>query len=358
MRMKIFFLVLWMLCIFQSDSFALITSRIEGKVVDEDTLEPIPGAEVYLAHDRTKVNLNIEKGNTVIPYDWVKITDENGYFKYDNLIKSEYLICVEKKGYTSIGPFRKGLAEESERPIWRDRSIRLVKPGTKGIIYLKEGEIKYFEIKLAKDSALEIHYILKTPKGVGPLPALIRPYKRSMWSELPPNMRSHLPLNIGARLYSKDLEPYNIGISRLDINGIPPSYRASGLVRFENLPAGLTGEVKVWALGYPDKTYPVQLEKGKTSIIEHILDYTKGPVIHGVIKDKTTGETIRNVSIFLYDSMNNEISTDTNYNGEYWLGGFMPGHVNISISKVEKGIKDILNLNIGANEIRELNLEY
>lgn len=350
MRMKTFFLVLLMLSVFQSNLSTLITSRIEGRVVDEDTLEPIPGAEVYLAHDRTKVNLNIEKGNTVIPYDWVKITDENGYFKYDNLIKSEYLICVEKKGYTSIGPFRKGLGENSERPIWRDRSIRLVKPGTKGIIYLKEGEIKYFEIKLAKDAALEIHYILKTPKGVGPLPALRTPDKTSM--------RSKIPLNIGARLYSKDLAPYNTGKSRLEISGISPSYKEAGLVRFENLPAGLTGKVEVWALGYPDKTYQVQLEKGKTLIIEHILDYTKGPVIYGVIKNKTTGEIIRNVSIFLYDSLNNEISTDTNYNGEYWLGGFMPGDVNMSVSKVEKGIKDILHLNIGANEIRELNLEY
>lgn len=350
MRMKIFFLVLLMLSVFQCNLFPLITSRIEGRVVDEDTLQPIQGAEVYLAHDRTKVNLNIEKGNTVIPYDWVKITDENGYFKYDNLIESEYLICVEKKGYTSIGPFRKGLGEKSERPIWRDRSIRLVKPGTKGIIHLKQGEIKYFEIKLAKDAALEIHYILKTPKGVGPLPALRTPDKTSM--------RSKIPLNIGAHLYSKDLEPYNIGNSRLEIYGIPPSYEEAGLVRFVNLPAGLTGKVEVWALGYPDKTYQVQLEKGKTMIIEHILDYTKGPVIHGVIKNKTTGEIIGNVSIFLYDSMNNEISTDTNYNGEYWLGGFMPGDVKISISKVEKGIKEILHLNIGANEIRELNLEY
>jgi hypothetical protein len=349
MKIKVFFLVLLMLCIFQSNLFTLITSRIEGKVVDEDTLEPIHRAEVYLAHDRTKVNLNIVNGNTVKPYDWVKITDENGYFRYDNLIKSEYLLCVEKKGYTSIGPFRKGLGEKSERPIWRDRSIRLVKPGTKGIIYLKEGEIKYFEIKLAKDAALEIRYILKTHNGVGLLPPLRSPGRSLIWD---------FPINIGAQLYSKDLEPYNIGNSRLDIYGIPPSYKEIGVVRFENMPAGLTGEVKVWALGYPDKTYQVQLEKGKTSIIEHILDYTKGPVIYGVIKNKTTGEIIRNVSIYLYDSLNNEISTDTNYKGEYWLGGFMPGDLNISVSKVEMGIKDNLHLNIAANEIRELNIEY
>jgi hypothetical protein len=182
------------------------------------------------------------------------------------------------------------------------------------------------------------------------LPALRTPKKK--------DRRKNFPLNIGARLYSMDLELYNTGKSRLEISGIPPSYKEAGLVRFENMPAGLTGKVEVWALGYPDKTYQVQLEKGKTMIIEHILDYTKGPVIHGVIKNKTTGEIIINVSIFLYDSMNNEISTDTNYNGEYWLGGFIPGDVKISISKVEKGIKEILHLNIGANEIRELNLEY
>jgi len=350
MRMKIFFPVLLMLCIFQNNVFPLVTSRIEGRVVDEDTLEPIPGAEVYLAHDRTKVNLNIEKGNTVIPYDWTKITDENGYFKYDNLIESEYLICVEKKGYTSIGPFRKGLGEDSEWSMWRDRSIRLVKPGTKGIIHLKQGEIKYFEIKLAKDAALEIHYILKTLKGIGLLPALRTPAKK--------DRRKNFPLNIGARLYSKDLEPYNTGKSRLEISGISPSYKEAGLVRFDNLPAGLSGKVEVWALGYPEKTYQVQLEKGKTLIIEHILDYTKGPVIYGVIKNKTTGEIIDNLSIYLSDSLNNEIHTETNYNGEYWLGGFMHGDIKISVFRVGRGIDDNFHLDIGSNEIRELNLEY
>jgi hypothetical protein len=350
MRTRIFFLVLWMLCLFQSDSFPLITSRIEGRVVDEDTLEPIPGAEVYLAHDRSKVNLNIVNGNTVIPYDWVKISDENGYFRYDNLIKSEYMICIEKKGYTTIGTFRKELDDRSEWWKLQDRSIRMVKPGTKGIIYLKEGEIKYFEIKLAKDATLEIQYILKTSKGEDLLPALLMPIKKLDWPSF--------PWNIGARLYSKALEHYDTRTSQLDKYGMGPTYKEAGLVRFENLPAGLTGRVEVWALGYPDKTYQVQLEKGKTLIIEHILDYTKGPVIHGVIKDKSTGEIIDNLTIFLYDSLNNEIHTETNYDGEYWLGGFMPGNVKLSVLDSTIGIDDKHYLNIGPNEIRELNLEY
>jgi hypothetical protein len=137
-----------------------------------------------------------------------------------------------------------------------------------------------------------------------------------------------------------------------------PSKKDVGLVQFNNLEGGAFVKVLVMAKGYPHKTYEVQLEKGKTSIVNHILDYSVGPVIHGVIKDKTTGEFMDFESVALTDSSNKDILTDTNYKGEYWIGGFQPGNVTLEIHLPFKRIKDTINLNIAQNEIRELNLEY
>ena len=350
MKMKIFFGAILILFLFQPNLFPLITSRIEGKVVDDETGEPVVGAEVFLAHDRRKVNLTKEIGNRIIPYEWIKKTDRNGYFRYDDLIKSEYFLCIEKEGYTTVGPFRKELEGRSDLPIWERRSIRDIEPGTKGIIYLKEGEIKYFEIKLARESTLEIRYILKTHKGVGLLPALRTSAKKSK--------RPSFPFNIGADLYSEDLEQNVSYRSLMACLGMSPTSKEAGLARFENLPGGITGRVEVRAMGYPGKTYEFQLEKGKTTIIEHILDYTKGPVIYGVIKKKNTGEVFDNLPIYLYDSHNNKIRTETDYKGEYWLGGFMHGNIKMSIYDTTLGIDDNHYLNLGLNEIREMNFEY
>ena len=155
-------------------------------------------------------------------------------------------------------------------------------------------------------------------------------------------------MNIGAKLYFDDL----------DQSAIPPTEKKLGLARFENLPGGTTVKVEVWALGYPGKTYEVQLEKGTTSIVDHVLDYTKGPVIYGVIKDKTITDYFPQASVSITDSLNNVILTETDFKGEYWLGGFIAGNVTLEIFIPFKRKKDIMHLNISQNEIRELNLEY
>ena len=328
----------------QMNLFSLIASRIEGTVVDEETGQPIVNAEVYLAHDSEKVNLNVRTGQSIIPYQWEKKTNNQGYFKFDNLIESDYLVCVFKEEYVTVGPFRKEFEYKSRHSLHLEKyrkSLLGIDPGTKGLIHLKEGEIKHFEIKLAREAVVEVRYTMKTHKGIGP----VLPIATASTVE----RGSAFSMNIGAKLYFEDLDQV-----------IPPTKKKIGLVRFENLPGRATVKVEVWALGYPNKTYELRLEKGVTSIVDHILDYTKGPVVYGVIKDKSNGEYIDLASIYLYDSMNNQIRTYSNFNGEYWLGGFISGDIIIKIrfQIPSKSKEDILTFNIKQNEIRELNLEY
>ncbi|HLP44878.1 MAG TPA: carboxypeptidase-like regulatory domain-containing protein [Candidatus Kapabacteria bacterium] len=339
MRSKIILILVVIIGLCRLNLFSLITSRIEGTVADEETGLPIEGAEVYLVHDE-RIEWEIIREKEDYPYEWEQKTSKNGYFRYDNLIQSEYFIWIYKEGYATVGPFQKELVDQAKAEDREDtRTIHSIKPGTPGLIHLNEGEIKHFKIKLTREAVVEVHYIMKTTKGEGPLPPLF--YSTIKGDKIALS-------NIEAILY----------ISVLNQRKIYPSKKDIGLVQFNNLGGGALVKVEVMASGYPHKTYEVQLEKGKTSIVNHILDYSVGPVIHGVIKDKTTGEFMDFESVALTDSINNHILTETNDKGEYWLGGFQSGYVTVRVHLPFKRIKDIINLNITQNEIRELNLEY
>lgn len=339
MRLKIFLMLLLIIGLCQVNLFSLITSRIEGTVLDEETGLPIEGAEVYLVHDED-IEWEMIREKEFQPYQWEQKTGKNGYFKYDNLIHSVYFIWIYKEGYATVGPFQKELVDQAKAVDREDiRTIHGIKPGTPGLIYLNEGEIKHYKIKLAREAVVEIHYIMKTTKGEGPLPPMF--YSSIKGDKIALS-------NMSALLHSNDP----------DIPVIYPSKKDVGLVQFNNLEGGGFAKVEVMAKGYPHKTYEIQLENGKTSIINHILDYSVGPVIYGVIKDKITGEFMDFDMVALTDSANKEILTATNDKGEYWLGGFQPGNVTVEIYIPFKRIEDSINLNIAQNEIRQLNLEY
>jgi hypothetical protein len=114
----------------------LITSRIEGVVVDYDTGAVIIGAEVRLFHVNSIGGRN------------PKITTYNdGRFRFDDLRQGEYCISVYKEGYELYGPLtRQELEEEDERNVtpYPLSYFKLRKTSVKDRIYLKEGEIKHF----------------------------------------------------------------------------------------------------------------------------------------------------------------------------------------------------------------------
>ncbi len=99
-----------------------------------------------------------------------------------------------------------------------------------------------------------------------------------------------------------------------------------GEYRIEDIPVG-TYSVTASALSYENKTKEVKLENNE----EHTLDFQlekANPMLTGTIRDKETGEPLRNVQITIGDK-----TTFTNSTGQYSLT-IEPGNYTIKIDKV------------------------
>jgi hypothetical protein len=333
MRAKTFFLVLLILCIFQSNLFTMITSRIQGVVKDFHTGEPIWDANVIL--------LYCERSDGVCDKKYGTFTDIKGFFQFHFLQKGIYRLLVYKEGYADFGPFFKTELDEILNSKGRRSNPRLlglsvlIEAFEKEKIFLKEGDIKHVTIELKKEAILEIRFNKKTQDGTEPL-----------YYELFPGIK--MTNNFGATVsildddYAKALViPYKKDIVIMIFKGLPPGYN-----------------VRAWvcADGYPDKFYFITLEEGKTHIIDYLLDFTTGQVIHGVLTEKQSGKPLVGalISIYNLEVEKQGCSTQTGYNGEYWLGGFIPGKYMMDISPLY-GEKIMFQLEIKENQKLEIN---
>lgn len=79
----------------------LFRGRIYGYVISNNT--PLKGEHVYISHKETGIG-------------WDDITDEEGFFQFDNLKKGKYLVTWDKKGFKT---FREEviLSEDEEKEI-------------------------------------------------------------------------------------------------------------------------------------------------------------------------------------------------------------------------------------------------
>ena len=137
-----------------------------------------------------------------------------------------------------------------------------------------------------------------------------------------------------------------------------PSKKDIGIMSFKSLPPGYTVWALVVAEGYPDKQYFITLEEGKTHIIDHLLDFTTGQVIHGIITGKKSGKPLVGAMISIYSLEVKRMGcwAQTDCNGEYWLGGFIPGKYMIDISS-SVGEDIMFQLEIKENQKLEINRE-
>jgi hypothetical protein len=204
-------------------------------------------------------------------------------------------------------------------------------------IFLQEGEIKHVTIELKKEAILEIRFKRKTKKGIEPLY-----YKYFPGINTTDNFGALV--SISDDKYAKTL--------------LVPSKKDIGIMIFRGLPPGYTVWARVVAEGYPDKSYYITLEEGKTHIIDHLLDFTTEQVIHGILTEKESGKPLLSARISIY---NLEVEkqgcwAQTDCNGEYWLGGFIPGKYMMNISPLY-GEKIMFQLEIKENQKLELNKE-
>lgn len=304
------------MAILQGNLFSLITSRIEGVVIDVETGEPIQGAEVVLAVARVFPDIFVFED-----VQFFTSTGKEGKFKFDKIETEgeDFMLAVFKDGYASNGPiiqrgkcyshdeFGSGgtLFNELKNAI-KDGLLSYSAVNNK-TFRLNQGEIKHFQIGLEKEAILKINCYRKTPKG------------------------KELLHNIGqVSIYHNKYYSYLLALQ----SPFQTKYLRDGFV-------GLKCDIP----GYAPLTFSnIKIESGKVTLIEPILDYTTGQVLHGFVKYKSTGKPITRLRIVLIDNVN-DVAVDiySDENGEFWLGGFGPGiHLlKTDLHRLPNGIEEI-----------------
>jgi hypothetical protein len=308
--------VIIVLSFLQTNVFALITSRVTGTIIDKETGSKISGADVVLLSGEYSKDGDID---FVILAE--KKSSSRGFFKFDQLgqedmdVSSYYFLAVFKKGYANYGPFGESFVDN----IWYDKECLfddLEYYGVKeGLIdesdvnieeidffKLKQGEIKHFIISLEKEAVLDFKMFRKTPQGTILLDDKIK--------------RAVAQINI---YHNKYLEGFKY-FSSFRLGGLK-----DGIVAIECLPKG-----------YPRQVFKnIKLEKGKTTSVDLVLDFTTGQALHGFVKKKETGKPYPciNINFSKIINGNEEYAVEDNHsdrNGEFWIGGFEEGKYHLN----------------------------
>jgi hypothetical protein len=343
--MKHFKLIIGVIIVFsflQTNGFALITSRVTGTIIDKATGAKISGADVVLLSGRYVNNDGIVFGILS-----EKKSSSRGFFKFDQLsvenrpVSSYYFLAVFKKGYADYGPFGESFVDNiwyDKHRLFNDLEYYGVKEGLIDksdvniekidFFKLKQGEIKHFIISLEKEAVLDFKMFRKTPQGTIVL-----------------DKKIVAQINI---YHNKYLEGFK--------------YFSS--FRLEGLKDGIAA-IQCYPYGYPRQVFKnINLEKGKTTSVELVLDFTTGQVLHGFVKKKETGKPFPGV-IIRFDRIingNEEYAVediDTDRNGEFWIGGFEPGKYSlefINFYRFEFRHKEILEF--GQGEKKEITKEF
>jgi hypothetical protein len=125
-----------------------------------------------------------------------------------------------------------------------------------------------------------------------------------------------------------------------------------------------TVNIEISPNGYPPKKFEnIQLEKGEIKLIEWIVDFTKPPVVYGVIKNKDKGEPLHGVDFLIQKQDEPNIYSFIEYHtndGKYWLGGMEPGKYVFNIYSIggEKEFDVEMILNITSKSTIEINKEF
>ncbi len=321
---KLFILVVFVLSLFQFNLYSLITSRVEGTVVDKDTGQPIKGACVYL--------FECDFYNNTVDYSAFDIveTDTKGYFKIDDVKKGIYFLSIFKEGYSTFGPIY----------AYNKETLQIIGEGGNSTdtfkierISVKEGEIKHFKIKLEKEAKLIIKVLGKIPRGMERYNELVR---------------------------FKIKHPGFIDV-------IKEHYIDGGEFETYLFKKGVV-DIEIKPEGYKTKTYKdVLLESGETKTIEYVADFTTGQVLHGVIKYADTKEPLymADVTFVKIDEPGKDFEVMnlwTDKNGEFWIGGFEPGTFELSVYgsgvNTRKKFNFDIYIKIKPNEKKEIYKEF
>lgn len=306
-KLRLLVFIILLPVIIQLNLFSLISSRVEGTIVDEESKKPIVNAEVIMFYasneDTSRLYANMH-------------TDELGYFKLDDVTVGEYFFLIYKEGYAAVGPI---VDWDKQQDVFPHGNVRT--PPKEYRFYLDEGEIRHFVIKMEEEAILEVNATKKVLFGSSSI-----------------------------FIYSNEIvfkhPSYDDEINSVFTESYRSKYLKEGPI-----------EVTIYSDGYPERIYPVLLEKGTTKTIEHILDFTKGQVCYGIVKDKIDGMPLTGVKVGLQkvDEKSFWIQSITNEYGRYWIGGLKPGTYTLEVYSTYKKFESESIVRFDLNEKKELN---
>jgi len=237
----------------QGPLFPKISSRVQGKVIDKDTKQPIQGAKVQLIY------LWARTFQRIMEADQETFTDKDGKFKFDvmSFLKhSAFYVQCEKKGYISLIP----------SIYLKYRKVEKF-PEVAGIFTLQEGQIKHFAIELEKGGGLKGTIYKKEASGISPY-SFIGGYLKII-------------TNPDSNLLRDDEYGYNIADIDTDEKG---KFEIEGIEPYDDY------SIKLLLNGYPAEIIQhIKIEKNVTENIEYVIDLTDPTGMEGVIK---IGQTI------------------------------------------------------------------
>ncbi|MCP4148630.1 MAG: hypothetical protein GY757_12865, partial [bacterium] len=144
---EVFTLIILVLVTFNADISAKISSRIEGRVVDYDTGEPLKDVEVLLYYykEQRSVANRITK------------TDTKGCFSIfpRSKLPRRFFMNFKKQGYCDF--IKKSAFKSSRNP---QKALNLAT--------IAEGERRFFDIKLRKGCLIKGTVYIKDQTGVRP----------------------------------------------------------------------------------------------------------------------------------------------------------------------------------------------
>ncbi len=330
--------------------FPWISSRVEGTIVDEETGQPIAGASVGLfqcsihgSFIRYTSRFNDKAGGRYIE------TNDKGYFRIDDLYEGEYFLAVFKEGYAAVGPFyykKPGPFEDSSGRAETSKIERF---------YLKEGQIKHFKIQMGKEAILKVNVLRKTFESIEPIDEF---HVTIIHSNFVDKLEEFINLDLNKNLALKKHRPVT---DMMRAKKFIPTDEGLQTINFKKG----TVDIEISPNGYPPKTFEnIRLEKGEVKLVEWVVDFTKAPVVYGVIKNKDTGEPFHVVYLTIQkqDDPNKYfyLKSYSDKNGKYWIGGFDSGkyifHIYSFGGDKDFDFKTVLDFN--SNSIIEINKNF
>ncbi|MCX6580273.1 MAG: hypothetical protein NT166_08815 [Candidatus Aminicenantes bacterium] len=301
--MKWFVIISLVAGFFQLPLYPKISSRVQGKVIDKDTKQPIQGAKVELIY--------LWANNYSREMNWDKeiLTDKNGKFKFDlqfsfyPISKFAFYLQCENKGYISLIP-----------PIYFKYRKDEKFPEVAGVFTLEEGQIKHFAIELEKGGGLKGTIYKKEASGISPYSYIGGYLKRIT--------------NPDVNVLREDEYGYNIADIDTDEKG---KFEIEGIEPYDDY------SIKLLLNGYPAEIIQhIKIEKNVTENMEHVIDLTDPTGMEGLIK---IGQTIpENGEVRMQKISGTSLAyTDIGYcrlskDGSYSCRGLNPGTYRVYVA--------------------------